>query len=44
MNRMADTVLKKQDEADKELEGKVRRYEEEKERKDKLEEDIRKSK
>ena len=32
MNRMADTVLKDRDHAEKELEGKIKRYEEEKER------------
>lgn len=34
MNRMADTVIKKQEEYDKNLEEKIKKYEEEKEKRE----------
>lgn len=42
MNRMADTVVKKQDEADKELECRIKHYEDEKEKVERLEDERRK--
>jgi len=44
MNMMADTVIKKKDEAERDLESKIRKYEEEKERKDKIDDEFRKYK
>ena len=41
MNRMADTVIKDKDMADRQLMSKIKQYEEEKERRDKQDEDMR---